>query len=236
MRTLTRDEQMAVSLARHIDDDDVVATGDKTPVATMAALIARATHAPNATYLNVPGSKDGLARVSSMECTALIERGELDVFFFTPIQVDPRGDFNLQYVESNGERKRLYGAWSSPLYYQMVRKVLLFRTEHASRLLVPELAYKSATVRDDCPGGPATLVTSRAEFTFDKARRRFTLATTFNGESAAQVMDGIEFDHDVSDHLVTGLVPTDAEVDALDGPVRSLVAEVYPLYAAKVYA
>lgn len=230
MRELTSDEQMAIVLSRHISNGETVACGAMTAVALMAALIARETHAPDATYLNVPGV--GPAELSSMECTALVERGELDVFFFSPIQVDPTGDFNLQYIESEGRRTRLYGAWSSPVFYQMVPKVLLFRTEHASRLLVPQLTYRSATIRDDCPGSPAALVTSRAAFGFEKAARRFSLETIFGTESEDELMVGIDFDHDVSDGLVRGLVPTPAERDALDGPVRSLVAEQYPLYAA----
>lgn len=236
-RQLTSDERMAIALARRIENGDTVATGLMTPVATMAALIARDSHAPNADYLNVPGGGEvkGMLNVSSMECTALIEQGAMDVFFFTPIQVEPGGDFNLQYLDIKGERRRLYGAWSSPVFYQMVRKIFLFRTEHSNRLLVPKLDYTSASVRDDCPGEPAIFVTSKAAFGFDKQRRRFTLDTVLDENDSHDIMNGIDFEHDVSSSLRIGIEPTEQELDALDGSVRAHLAEHYPLYAQRVY-
>ena len=82
----------------------------------------------------------------------------------------------------------------------MVPKVILFRTEHSRRTLVPKVDFISAPGGSpgnvSRSGGPVALITNRCLFDFDRARARFRLASVHPGHSIDEVVDntGFEFD------------------------------------------
>src|SRR6476661_1807336 len=100
-----RAETVVALMADQIEDGDVVATGVASPLAILAIAVARATHAPNLTYISRVGSLDpDLTRLhrSSEELAYLdgrraeitipelfdhARRGRIDVVFFGAAEV-----------------------------------------------------------------------------------------------------------------------------------------------------
>src|SRR6185312_14434004 len=109
-------------------------------------------------------------------------QGRIDVFFLSGGQIDGAGNVNLVSIGDDDKPKvRFPGSFGSAHLYFVVPKVILFRTEHSRRTLVPKVDFISApgTSPDNVyrPGGPVALVTNRCFFTFEKTRGCFRLAS-----------------------------------------------------------
>ena len=83
-------------------------------------------------------------------------------------------------------------------FTRVVPKVILFRTEHSRRTLVPHVDFISAPGASEPniyrPGGPIALITNRCLFLF--ADGRFTLASVHPGHTVAEVIENTGFDFD----------------------------------------
>ena len=94
---------------------------------------------------------------------------------------------------------RFPGSFGSAYLYYVVPKVILFRTEHSRRTLVPQVDFISAPGASEPnvfrPGGPIALVTNRCLFSF--ADGRFTLASVHPGHTVEEVIEntGFDFEH-----------------------------------------
>jgi len=120
-----------------------------------------------------------------------------------------------------------------------VPKVILFRVEHSRRTLVPKVDFVSAPggSADNVfrPGGPVALVTNRCLFDFDRARRRFRLASVHPGHSVAEVMENTGFDFDRPADVPTTPVPSTETLQMMRAVVAPMLADVYPEFARKVF-
>ena len=128
-------------------------------------------------------------------------QGRIDVFFLSGGQIDGEGNINLVSVgDYDHPKARFPGSFGSAYLYYVVPKVILFRVEHSRRTLVPKVDFVSAPggSPDNVfrPGGPIALVTNRCLFDFDRARRRFRLASVHPGHSVAEVIENTGFDFD----------------------------------------
>ena len=78
--------------------------------------------------------------------------------------------------------------------------MILFRTEHSRRTLVPKVGFVSAPGGSPGnvfrPGGPIGLVTNRCVFGFDKTKRRFRLDSVHPGHTVDEVIEHTGFDFD----------------------------------------
>jgi len=131
---------------------------------------------------------------------------------------------------------RFHGNFGSAYLYYMVPNVILFREEHSSRVLVPQVDFISAPGSGPegvyRPGGPSALVTGRAIFDFDKATARFNLESLHPGHDLQEVeaATGFPFAHAAT--AATTPAPRREELDLIRGPVREMLAETYPEVAA----
>ena len=93
---------------------------------------------------------------------------------------------------------RFPGSFGSAYLYYVVPKVILFRTEHSRRTLVPQVDYISAPGASEPnvfrPGGPVALITNRCLFSF--ADGRFTLQSVHPGHTVEEVIEHTGFDFD----------------------------------------
>ena len=72
-------------------------------------------------------------------------QGRIDVFFLSGGQIDGQGNVNLVSTGDYGHPKvRFPGSFGSVLSLYVVPKVILFRTEHSRRTLVPKVDFISA--------------------------------------------------------------------------------------------
>src|SRR5262249_8187719 len=127
---------------------------------------------------------------------------------------------------------------SSYMYY-VVPKVILFRLEHTRRTLVEKVDFISAPgVSSDNvfrPGGPIAFITNRCLFAFDRARKRFRLASVPPGHTLADVDEHTGFDFDRPNDVPLPAAPSPEALRLLRTVVAPQLTEVYPQFAAEVF-
>ena len=118
---------------------------------------------------------------------------------------------------------RFPGSFGSAYLYFVVPKVILFRTEHSRRTLVPKVDFISAPGGSDDnvyrTGGPIALITNRCLFSLRPDARRFRLASVHPGHTVAEVIEntGFEFDRPADVPVTPAPSRRDAAADAPGG-------------------
>jgi glutaconate CoA-transferase, subunit B len=240
-----RDEELLADvICRLIGDARHIAVGAASPIPATAALLARERadgHNAARPYVSLLGSRahtfftDG-----SRELFDCAGQGRIDVFFLSGGQIDGEGNINLVSVGDYQKPKtRFPGSFGSAYLYYVVPRVILFRVQHSRRTLVPKVDFISApggspdnVVR---PGGPVALVTSRCLFEFDRAQRRFRLASVHPGHSVEEVLDNTGFLFDRPSHVPLTPAPSAETLRLMRNVVAPMLAEVYPEFAHKVF-
>ena len=239
-----RDEELLADvICRLIGGARHIAVGAASPIPATAALLARErADGHNARpYVSLLGSRahtfftDG-----SRELFDCAGQGRIDLFFLSGGQIDGQGNINLVSVgDYERPKTRFPGSFGSAYLYFVVPKVILFRTEHSRRTLVPKVDFISAPGSSNPnvyrTGGPVCLITNRCLFDFDRARRRFRLASLHPGHSLDEVVEHTGFDFDRLDSVPTTPAPDAATLRLLREVVAPEVAEVYPQFAAHVF-
>ena len=234
------EELLADVICRLIGDARHVAVGATSPIPATAALLAREI-GDGKPYVSLLGSRahtfftDG-----SRELFDCAGQGRIDVFFLSGGQIDGEGNINLVSVGDYDKPKaRFPGSFGSAYLYYVVPRVILFRTEHSRRTLVPKVDFISApggspdnVVR---PGGPIALITNRCLFEFDRAQRRFHLASVHPGHSVEEVVENTGFAFDRPAQVPLTPAPSGDRLRLMRKVVAPMLAEVYPQFAQKVF-
>ena len=171
-----RDEELlAAVVADLIGDVRHVAVGNASPIPATAALLARA-RGNGRPYVSLLGSqKHTFWTDGGRELFDCAGQGRIDVFFLSGGEIDGEGNINLVSIgDPEKPTARFPGSFGSSYLYFVVPKVILFRTEHSKRTLVPKVSYISAPGGSDDnvhrTGGPIALITNRCLFSFDRRR------------------------------------------------------------------
>ena len=234
------EELLADVICRLIGDARHVAVGAASPVPATAALLAREI-GDGKPYVSLLGSRahtfftDG-----SRELFDCAGQGRIDVFFLSGGQIDGEGNINLVSVgDYDRPKARFPGSFGSAYLYYVVPRVILFRTEHSRRTLVPQVDFISApggspdnVVR---PGGPIALITNRCLFEFDRAQRRFHLGSVHPGHSVEEVVENTGFAFDRPAQVPLTPAPSGDRLRLMRKVVAPMLAEVYPQFAQKVF-
>jgi len=240
MTTFRIEELLADVVARLIGDARHVAVGNASPIPATAALLARAQGGGRPYVSLLQSRKHNFFTDGGRELFDCAGQGRIDVFFLSGGEIDGEGNINLVGIGDHDRPSvRFPGSFGSAHLYYVVPKVILFRTEHSRRTLVPRVGFVSApgTSPDNLyrPGGPIALVTNRCVFGFDKARRRFRLDSVHPGHTVDEVAEhtGFAFDRPAS---VAETEPPSAEaLRLMREVVAPELAEVYPQFAAAVF-
>ncbi len=132
---------------------------------------------------------------------------------------------------------RFPGSFGSAYLYYVVPKVILFRTEHSRRTLVPKVDFISAPGASAPnvyrPGGPIALVTNRCLFSF--ANGRFTLASVHPGHTVEEVVENTGFDFEMPAIVPETSSPSPETLKLLREVIAPQLSEVYPQFAAQVF-
>jgi glutaconate CoA-transferase subunit B len=239
-KTFRDEELLADVICRLIGDVRHVAVGAASPIPATAALLARE-RGGGKPYVSLLGSRahtfftDGAREL--FDCAG---QGRVDVLFLSGGQIDGEGNINLVSVGDYDKPKvRFPGSFGSAYLYYVVPKVILFRVEHSRRTLVPKVDFISAPggSPDNVfrPGGPVALITNRCLFDFDRARRRFRLASVHPGHSVAEVVENTGFDFDRPAEVPTTPAPSPETLELMRNVVAPQLAEVYPQFAKSVF-
>ena len=236
-----RDEELLASvIADLIGDVRHVAVGNASPIPAAASLLARE-RGNGRPYVSLLGSpKHTFFTDGGRELFDCAGQGRIDVFFLSGGEIDGEGNVNLVSIgDYDKPTARFPGSFGSSYLYYVVPKVILFRTEHSKRTLVPKVSFVSAPggSPDNVhrTGGPIGLITNRCFFAFDRERRRFRLASVHPGHTLDEVIVNTGFEFDRPAEVPETPAPSPETLRLLRQVVAPELAEVYPQFAAKVF-
>jgi glutaconate CoA-transferase, subunit B len=236
-----RDEELLASvILRLIGEVRHIAVGAQSPIPATAALLARHLGGGRP-YVSLLGSqRDNFFTDGGRELFDCAGQGRIDVFFLSGGQIDGAANINLVAIGDYKQPKtRFPGSFGSAYLYYVVPRVILFRTEHSRRTLVPKVDFVSAPGTSPPevfrPGGPIALVTNRCVFAFDKTRGRFHLESVHPGHSVEEVLEHTGFDFDRPERVPETAAPPPELLTAMRTVVAPLLADVYPQFAAEVF-
>jgi glutaconate CoA-transferase subunit B len=239
-KAVREEELLASVIADLIGDARHVAVGNASPIPATAALLARE-RGQGMPYVSLLQSrKHNFFTDGGRELFDCAGQGRIDVFFLSGGEIDGEANINLVSIgEYEKPRVRFPGSFGAAYLYFVVPKVILFRTEHSRRTLVPRVSFISAP--GSSPenvhrrGGPVALITNRCVFSFDKARRRFRLESVHPGHSVEEVAQHTGFDFDRPSTVPTTPIPSPETLRLMREKVAPELAEVYPQFARKVF-
>ncbi|HZT26762.1 MAG TPA: CoA-transferase [Pseudolabrys sp.] len=239
MQTFQPEELLADVIARLIGDVRHVAVGNASPIPATAALLAREKNGNGRPYVSLLQSrKHNFFTDGARELFDCAGQGRIDVFFLSGGQIDGRGNVNLVSIgEYEHPTVRFPGSFGSAYLYYVVPKVILFRTEHSRRTLVPKVDFISAPGAS-APnvyrsGGPVALVSNRCLFTF--AGGGFTLTSVHPGHTVDEVVENTGFAFERPARVPETPPPSPATLKLLREVVAPQLAEVYPQFARQVF-
>lgn len=217
---------MICAMSRLIQNKDRVFHGVSSHMPLLAVLLAKASHAPEAVHLNIPGGVDPrpskLKKYTSAgeellehsaSCFPLAEvfdlsmRGGLDVAFLSGIQFDVRGNVNASVIGDYQKPKvRMPGGAGSAVLIPTVKRAVLWRSRHDRRTFVEQVDF--VTTR----GNIDRIVTPLCVFQYREGE--LVLESVHPTSSVEEVRDRTGFPVKVSKLSHTKL-PTAAELAVL---------------------
>jgi glutaconate CoA-transferase subunit B len=225
--TYKPDEMMAVEAARRLRDGDVCFVGIGLP--SLAANLARATHAPNCVLIYESGTIGAKPRelplsigdgelaetadavVSVPEMFAYwLHGGRIDVGFLGAAQIDRHANLNSTVIgDYDAPKVRLPGAGGAPEIATAVREVFVM-LRHSRRAFVEALDFRSSV------GDRVSNVVTDLGI-LEPRDGELTLTRVHPGVSAEEAQAATGWDLRVADDLAETEPPTDAELAALRG-------------------
>ena len=238
--TFRTEELLADVIARLIGDVRHIAVGNSSPIPATAALLCRARGNGRPYVSLLQSRKHNFFTDGGCELFDCAGQGRIDVFFLSGGEIDGEGNINLVSIgEHDHPKVRFPGSFGSAHLYFVVPKVILFRTEHSRRTLVPRVSFVSAPGGSPGnvfrPGGPIGLVTNRCVFGFDKTRRRFRLDSVHPGHTVEEVIEHTGFQFDWPAEVPQTEPPSDETLRLMREVVAPELAEVYPQFAGTVF-
>jgi len=236
-----RDEELLASvIADLIGDVRHVAVGNASPIPATAALLARERGGGRPYVSLLQSRKHNFFTDGGRELFDCAGQGRIDVFFLSGGEIDGEGNVNLVSIgEYVHPKVRFPGSFGAAYLYYVVPKVILFRTEHSRRTLVPKVSFVSAPGSSAenvyRHGGPIALVTNRCVFSFDKTAKRFRLESVHPGHTVAEVIENTGFAFDQPPSVPVTPKPSAETLRLMRQVVAPELSEVYPQFAAKVF-
>jgi glutaconate CoA-transferase subunit B len=255
-RDYIKPELMACCGAREIKDGDQVIVGTGFP--TIAANIAKYTHAPRAMMMQESGVYDarpkrpalsvgdpclnpgaamigGLADVMGM----FLQGGWVNVGFLSGSQVDKYGNINTTVIgDYDRPKSRLPGSGGANPIGALVERIIIIAL-HDTRRLAEKVDFITTPGYIDGAGtrerwglpentGPEVIITNKALLRFDPETKEAYLASVHPGSSVEEVIDQTPWDLKVADDVHETEPPTAEEL-------RSLREIIDPLRLIKIY-
>lgn len=209
-------ELMACCGAREIRDGDLVIVGTGFP--TVAANIAKLTHAPRAMMMQESGVYDARPKRAALSVgdpclnpgAAMIgglvdimgmflQAGWVDVGFLSGSQVDKYGNINTTVIgDYHNPKSRLPGSGGANPIGSLAKRVIIIAL-HDSRRLAERVDFITTPGYIDGPGarerwglpagtGPSAIITNKAILRFDPESKEAYLASYHPGSSVEEVL------------------------------------------------
>src|SRR5205085_9284491 len=115
------------------------------PIPASACLLAAATHAPRARVILLGNPEQFPFNGGMQEFYNFAIRGKIDVFFGSGAQIDQFGNFNLNIIADLARPTvRLPGGRAQGALPFVVKRTILFRTDHSRRVFVDRVDFTTA--------------------------------------------------------------------------------------------
>lgn len=224
----------AVTAAREFMPGEVCFVGIGSP--SEAALVARATHAPDLVLIYESGAIDAVPDVlplstgspsiarrtpflgDCLDVFGALQAGRIEVAVLSAAQVDRRGNLNSTFIGGTyaDPKVRLVGSGGAHDIAALVGRLVIVMP-HDPRRFVESVDFVTAPGLDPSgrrpPGsqgsGPVVLVTSRGRFTFEAGE--LTLAGVRSGLTADDAVEGFPWEVRRAAEIPTLPDPTPAE-------------------------
>ena len=224
-RTYTADEMMAVEAARRLSDGAVCFVGIGLP--SLAANLARATHAPDCVLIYESGTigakpqqlplsiGDGELAETAEAVVSVPEMfaywllgGRIDVGFLGAAQIDRHGNLNSTVIGDYDRPKvRLPGAGGAPEIATSVREVFVM-LRHSPRAFVERLDFKTSA------GDRVSVVVTDLGI-LEPRDGELTLTAVHPGATADEAREATGWKLRVAADLGETAAPTETELDTL---------------------
>ncbi len=230
------EELMAVLISREVRDQETVGVGMSSPVPAAGCILAEQIHAPQATIIILGSEEYYPFPAGSSELHFLAQRGELDLFFLSGVQIDRRGNINLHVIgDYEAPSLRMPGAYGSAMLYYMAHRVILSRTEHTTRTFIEKVDFITAPGATPAnvhrEGGPTLVVTPKAILAWDRLSEEWILESVHPGSSVEDVKANTGFPLSVAASIKMTPSPSDQELFTLRTVVRDRLKSIYPEFA-----
>lgn len=230
---------MIGALAREVHDGEWSACGTLSPLPAAALWLARYTHAPRAQVF-VYGSADWPFEGEWQEFFDLAQAGQLDLFFLSGAQIDGQGNINLMAVgDYHRPKVRLPGGAGSAILAYVVKRVVLFKTAHEPRGLVPQVdvltapGFSPRLGAGQRPGRFTRLVTPKCVFALQPPEPP-RLESLNPGVTLEEIRELTGFEFGGQEPIPQTPTLTAEERQLLYGPVKEKLARAYPHFAARL--
>ena len=243
MENETRSNEMMIgALSKLLNDGEMAACGTLSPIPASAILLAHYTHAPDL-YPFIYGDLALRLTEGHSETFACFQKGKVDVFFLSGVQIGQNGHVNLSVIGDYAHPKaRFPGGAGSNMVYSCTKRTILFATVHTKRVLVKEVDFRNATAFEEGPavpwrrGGPSHLVTPLCVMKYDNDRRVLVLDSLMPGVSQEAVIENTGFDVGIDGREIPTLDPISEEDRAvLRTKVNERLSKIYPAFARKMW-
>jgi len=236
-------ELMCVTLAKEIEDGDVVVLGSFTPLAYASYILAKITHAPNITLLayasvdtrpfqlSFTRAEAAATRGAALMWTMLEDlnsvhlKGRGDVEAISSIQADQYGNINLSVIgEYDKPMLRGPGGAGAPEVIKMHRKMIGYFPSHTTRTFVPKVDVITGTryvigakerIKSGYRPGPIKYITNLAVISKEEKDKPFKIDSLHPGVSVEQVVENTGFELEAPRDIPETEKPTAEQVRLL---------------------
>ena len=234
-------ELMIARAAREIRDRELVFVGMRLPL--LAFLLARSTHAPGAVGLFENGVlRDAPARAPlitmsdppnilearmcmGMETAmGLLQSGRVHLGFIGGAEIDRHGNLNTTQVGDDGQVLRLPGSGGACDIACLAHRLVVVM-KHEKRRFVERVRYVTSPGYGEggawregqglVRGGPSTVITDKAVFSFHPSTREMVLSSVHPGVDPEQVAELTGWPLSLPAALSTTPEPTDADLEVI---------------------
>src|ERR1700682_3254361 len=240
MEKYTLNELMVVAAAREIQDGEVIFVGMRLPL--IAFVVAKKTHAPNATVLfengvvrstpspeliytmaDPPNIKGATQCLDMLAVMSLLHSGRVNMGFLGAAEVDKFGNLNSTQVRGKNGMVRLPGSGGACDIASMAHRFVAL-LEHAKHRLPERVSYITSPGNGEGAGwrkrvglprgGPSAVITSKCVLRFSGDGEAY-LATTHPGVTVEDVLANTGWKLRVADDVKLTPEPNVAELKAI---------------------
>ena len=206
---------MVLRAAREIKEGETVFVGTRLPL--LAYLVAKATHARNATALyenglireeaarellftmgDPPNILNATSASTTLDVMGMMQAGRVDLGLLGAAEIDRFGNLNSTEVAgAEGHPSRLPGSGGAADILSLARRSVILVPQEKRRL-VERVRFRTSPGRGDGPdfrervglppGGPSAIVTTHAVFRFDRTLGEAYIAEVFEGVSVDHIL------------------------------------------------